>query len=290
MASRSFKVYKVSGDLTKIDPKIFDEIKQNITGFGFENKDPDRYGFDFIKSHDDYIFGVFAQEYKQVGIDYDDENKREQIESTPFEQYIFIIILNNSEGIIALEQKRITGQRGLMKRTTGNFEHTVSEIFTTCFQYFKSLEPFVYNFSKDELIKYFDENNVIELKVKNLRYKTVPEDLIFFNPNFDKNEFERSKWDDDFKNIDEEAITGENLQTTKAGKAAVNTGDTKSITMQDGRGIITIQSEIGPIIHDLKIENYDDKEHLNVERTVEFLKTRRLNLTNDEYQLRLEEF
>lgn len=290
MASRSFKLYKVSGDLTKIDSNIFDEIKQNIINFGLENEEPDRYGFDFIKSHDDYIYGVFAQEYEQIGIDYDDESKREQIKSSPFEQYVFIIILNNSEGIIALEQKRITGQRGLMGRTSDNFVHTVSEMFTTSFQYFKSLEPFVYKFSKDELIKYFDENNVIELKVKNLRYKTVPEDLIFFNPNFDKNEFERSKWDDDFKYIDEETITGENLQTTKVGKAAVNTGDTKSITMQDGGDIITIQSEIGPTIHDLKIENYDDKEHLNVERTVEFLKTRRWNLTHDEYQLRLEEF
>lgn len=290
MASRSFKLYEISGDLTKIDLKIFDDIKQNITDFGLVNEEPDRYGFDFIKSHDDYIYGVFVQEYEQFGIDYDDESKRKQIKSSPFEHYVFIIILNNSEGIIALEQKRITGQKGLMGKTSDNFEDTIIELFKTSFQYFKSLKPFVHKFSKDELIKYFDESNVIELKVNNLRYKTVPEDLIFFNPNFDKNEFERSKWDDDFKYIDEEVITGENLQTTKVGKAAINTGDTKSITMQEGGDIITIQSEIGPIIHDLKIENYDDKEHLNVERTVEFLKTRRLNLTNDEYQLRLEEF
>lgn len=289
MVSRSFQLYKISGKLREMRTENFDNITKKIDDFGLKNEEPNRYGFDFVKWRGDYIYGVFAQEFKQTNIEYDDENKREQLDTTPFEYYIFIIILNDNEGIIALEQKRITGQQGLMAKTRQNFENTLSEILKPNIPYFIGFEPYIYQLTRDEIINYFNENKIIAIKVKELKNKKVPDSLKFFNPRYDLDKLNKSWWDDDFKYIEEEHIRGENLQETKAGKAAVYTGEPKSLTLIDKTGVKTVQSEIGPV-DKLPIENYDSKEKLNVERAVEFLKNKMWKMTHDEYQRKLEDF
>ncbi len=158
----------------------------------FHGATNEQYGFAQTRVNQDVYYGHFTQQYEQVTTSYTSPRNRREETRYPFEDRFYLFVPRRN--LFVLERRNFIRQPGLTPRGTEARIHKL--IQDSLPRYRISFEKFSHTLSQEEMKDYFRNFPVVGLQVSGLRGRKVPEDFVFFNPNYEKNAVSRELFDE----------------------------------------------------------------------------------------------
>ena len=249
--SISFRLKDIQGlNWQDLNQNSKEKILKRITDFPLLDESPKRYGFVKCKKiNDDCIYGYFTKELVVERHKYDISKNENVYIDTPFEDVFFVILFDFR--LCLIQKRRFENSSINMSLIYDNFKTSLKNIFEEFGVTIIGLKDVTKCVKKEEFISIFRQKNITSLKVGSLKGLTVPEDLVIFNPHFDKNALTKVILNDDFNYIEEISIESPKeggIQNSKIAKAVLETGDPKEMEFFEGnrRNKRIVKNKLGP--------------------------------------------
>lgn len=167
-------------------------IREELFSKAWHGHPGQQFGFAGSQVNGEVYYGHFTQQYEQVVTNYKDPTQRETGVNYPFEDRFYLFVPKRN--LFVLERRNFIRQAGL---TPSGTERRIEKLIQDALvKYEVRLEKFSHELTIEQMREYFHLFPVVGLEVTGLRERRLPDNFIFFNPNFDKNAVSRELFND----------------------------------------------------------------------------------------------
>jgi hypothetical protein len=228
-----------SPDWTQIEERHREKIVQPILEGGWRRAKGGRRGFLHCRTQDGVVYGYFACEGSLDVEEYDEEQQPVAADQKSFERILFLLLLR--EGMLLVQTIRVYNYKDLTgPEVRQGLLENLEMIFREAGLAFDTLKLNRYRkeLSKEEMLRIFDEHDILRVEITNLQGMRVPEHVRLFNPDFNADEFLRAVIDEDLEKAQLSIWEGEHLQTTKIVKGLITAGSPQLVRGIDEYGAV----------------------------------------------------
>ena len=186
------------------------------------------FGFVGTSRADNAIGGFFAIQYQNALRHYDKVKRLDIKNDAPFERLFFIFFPQS--GKLILQNKKFIGLPVSMEAVINRLTKAFAEVLSTSkVGYVLSINyPSHEDVPKEVFIQAFIRSERVDrLRISRPKSSEIPENMVYFNPQFDKNQVIRESHQHDYDNfeaIDIEASDNGDIKSTHIGKDLIRAG------------------------------------------------------------------
>lgn len=220
----------------ELGPDSSEGLRNALERLRFRGTSPERYGFTRVSGWRQHVvYGYFSQEFMATIREYDDRKVAKERILPNFVELQFLI--RTDLGLLLLQDRKFNRQEeGNLSMTASRqrFERILSDtVGRLGWGSMKLVPKEEVHVPKEQFLEVIRREEVLELEVDQLAEQRIPDDIVVFNPDVDRERIWREVWNSyespNLGKITLRAAPGGDLGRSKVAKSSAHAGQPKKV-------------------------------------------------------------